>query len=61
MTAAAGMFPPSERVTAAPESVGAVADAHYWPAVAVANLRAAGLDEDAATWERHFRERGEWR
>jgi len=55
------MFPPSERVTAAPESVGAVADAHYWPAVAVANLRAAGLDEDAATWERHFRERGEWR
>jgi len=61
VTAPAGMFLPSERVTAAPGPAGQVADAHHWPAVAVANLRAAGLDEDAATFQRYFRERGEWR
>jgi hypothetical protein len=52
VTADAGMSPPSGSVTA---------DAHYWPRVVVEQFRAAGDHEAAATWERHFRERGEWR
>jgi len=51
VTAPAGTSPPS----------GSVTSRHYWPAATVAALRDAGLDEDAATWERRFRERGEWR
>jgi hypothetical protein len=43
------------------EPAGSVTSRHYWPAATVAALRDAGLDEDAATWEKHFRERGEWR
>jgi hypothetical protein len=54
----------SGSVTASPGTSlpsGSVTSRHYWPAVTVAALRDAGLEEDAATWERHFRERGEWR
>jgi hypothetical protein len=35
-------------------------DRNYWPRVVVEQFRAAGDEEMAATWERHFRERGEW-
>jgi predicted nucleic acid-binding Zn ribbon protein len=52
VTVPAGTSPPSGSVTA---------DAHYWPRVTVEALRAAGMHEDAETWERHFRDRGEWR
>jgi hypothetical protein len=40
---------------------GSTADSNYWPRVAVEAFRAAGDQDTAATWEAHFRERGEWR